>query len=583
MSDASAISPTAWQNFQRLIRYAKNYKLVALVALIGMLGYAAVDSFVLSQLKVLIDDGLQGQDDTFMAIAPFAVVILFTFRGIFHFLGSYCLAWIGNNVVAKIRQEIFEHVMKLPVPFHDKESTGKLISKITYDTEQVQSSVSKALLTLIQQFALVCGMLFVMFTTSWQLSSVFLLIIPVISVIVVTVSKRFRAISKNIQGAMGGVTSTAEQSFNAHKVVLSFDGQEREFNRFDEINTHNRHQRIKLIVTQNVSSSLIQVIASFGLAFVLYFANLDSIKESVTPGVFTTILFCIVNILRPLKLLTTVNADFQRSMAACSSIFDLLDQKVETDEGTRALNLASGELAFEKVNFSYYNDDNLALKNVSFSANAGETVAFVGRSGSGKSTASSLLLRFYQANTGQVLVDGHSVTDYKLKDLRKQFAYVSQQVVLFNDTIANNIAYGKPDATRAEIEDAAAKGHVVEFSKNLDDGLDTLIGENGSMLSGGQRQRIAIARAILCDAPFLILDEATSALDTESERHIQDALQTLQQNRTCIVIAHRLSTIEKADKIIVMDNGEIIEQGDHLTLIEKDGAYAQLHRLQFGE
>jgi len=287
-------------------------------------------------------------------------------------------------------------------------------------------------------------------------------------------------------------------------------------------------------------------------------------------------------LLRPLKLLTTVNSDFQKGMAACVSIFAVFDQEREIDSGTKNLLRVQGNIAFNNVDFFYQNKDELALKNVSFTVNSGETLAFVGRSGSGKSTASSLLLRFYDACSGKVLIDGEDITSYKLKDLRKQFAYVSQQVVLFNDTLANNIAYGKPDATEEEILAAAKSAHVIEFSEKMPDGLATNIGDNGALLSGGQRQRVAIARALLCDAPFLILDEATSALDTESERHIQDALQTLQQNRTCIVIAHRLSTIESADKIIVMENGEIIEQGDHQTLLDENGSYAQLHRFQFG-
>jgi subfamily B ATP-binding cassette protein MsbA len=493
------------------------------------------------------------------------------------------LAWVGNNVVTDLRQNLFEHIMSLPVTFHDKESTGSLISKLTFDTEQVLSATSKALLTLVQQGAMVIGFLAVMFYNSWQLSAIFLLITPIIAVIVTVVSKRFRQVSKKIQNAMGEVTSAAEQTFNAHKVVLTFSGQQREFERFGKINKHNRQQRMKMVATKSFSVPLIQIIASFALAFVLYVANLESMKASLTPGVFITVITCMTMLLRPLKLLTTVNSDFQNGMAACVSIFAVLDQEKEKDTGQQTLDKAKGTLAFDHVDFSYENDEKLALTQLSFTANAGETIALVGRSGSGKSTASAILLRFYDATAGKVLIDGKDITSYKLKDLRTQFAYVSQQVVLFNDSIANNIAYGKPSASREEIIAAAKSAHVIEFAENMPDGLDTNIGDNGALLSGGQRQRVAIARALLCDAPFLILDEATSALDTESERHIQDALQILQQNRTCIVIAHRLSTIENADKIIVMEQGEIIEQGDHQSLLAKDGAYAKLHNFQFSE
>lgn len=569
-------------NFKRLMGYVKSYKSAGIFAILCMLGYAAIDVYFLSKLPALIDDGLSGNDPNFMKWAPVFVVVCFTIRGIFHFLSNYCLAWVGNNVVTDLRQDIFKHVMAMPVSYHDEVSTGTLISKLTFDTEQVERATSKSLLTLVQQGAMVLGLLVIMFWQSWQLSSIFLVITPIIAIIVTVVSKRFRKVSKNIQNAMGVVTSAAEQTFNGHKVVLTFDGQERENKRFLKINQNNRQQRMKMVATKSASVPLIQIIASFALAFVLYVATLDGIVENLSAGVFMGIVTYMTMLLRPLKLLTNVNSEFQKGMAASTSIFELLDKNTEQDFGTKNLERAKGSLSFDSVNFTYQGSEAPVLKDINFTADVGETIALVGRSGSGKSTASSLLLRFYDASSGKVLIDGQDITSYKLKDLRKQFAYVSQQVVLFNDSIANNIAYGKPSATRAEIEEAASKAHVLEFAQGFVDGLDTNIGDNGAMLSGGQRQRVAIARALLCDAPFLILDEATSALDTESERHIQDALSILQKNRTCLVIAHRLSTIENADKIIVMEQGEIIEQGDHHTLLAQEGAYAQLHRFQFG-
>nr|WP_229816970.1 lipid A export permease/ATP-binding protein MsbA [Thalassotalea profundi] len=563
------------------MRYAKAYKMGFVVSIIGMLAYAGVDLLFLSKLQPLIDDGLTGTDPNFMKWAPAFVIACFFFRGLSHFIANFCLAWVGNHVVADLRQHIFEHIMMMPVSFHDKESTGSLISKLTYDTEQVLNATSKALLTLVQQGVFVLGLIVMMFYFSWQLSAIFLLIVPVIAFVITQVSRRFRKVSKDIQGAMGEVTTAAEQTFNGHKVVLTFDGQQREFERFNVINKNNRQQRMKMVIARSASVPIIQIIASFALAFILYIVTTPEMSD-IKPGAFIAVVTYMTMLMNPLKQLTNVNSEFQKGMAACSSIFAVLDQDLENDTGTLSLDRAKGELAFENVNFSYQGDDSLSLKQLSFNAKAGDTVALVGRSGSGKSTASALLLRFYEATAGRVLIDGENILDYKLKDLRKQFAYVSQQVVLFNDSLANNIAYGKPDATRDEIIDAATKAHVMEFANNLSDGLDTNIGDNGALLSGGQRQRIAIARALLCDAPFLILDEATSALDTESERHIQDALRLLQQNRTSIVIAHRLSTIESADNIIVMEQGEIVEQGDHQTLLNKDGAYAQLHRFQFG-
>jgi len=578
---------TAWQNFKRLVSYAKPYKLGFVAAIIGMLGYAAIDVYFLKQLQPLIDEGLAGKNANFMKWAPIFIVCAFVVRGIAHFVANYCLAWVGNNVVADLRQKLFEHIMAMPVAFHDKQSTGALISKITFDTEQVLNSVSKSILTIVQQSAFVLGLLGLMFYMSWQLSLIFLLITPVIAVIVSVVSKRFRKVSKNIQGAMGEVTTAAEQTFNGHKVVLTFGGQQREFERFGKINKHNRQQRMKMMATKSASVPIIQVIASFALAFVFYAITSDSLGESITPGTFTSVIAYMTMLLRPLKMLTNVNAEFQQGMAACVSIFSILDHEKEKDTGTKTLEKASGALSFNKVDFAYEQTDDsgkqgkLALSDLTFDLTPGETLALVGRSGSGKSTASSLLLRFYDATAGEILIDDTNIEQFKLKDLRKQFSYVSQQVVLFNDTLANNIAYGKPEATADEIIAAAKSAHVMEFAEQMEHGLETNIGENGALLSGGQRQRVAIARALLCDSPFLILDEATSALDTESERHIQDALQTLQQNRTSIVIAHRLSTIENADKIIVMDQGKIVEQGNHQSLLAKQGAYAQLHSFQF--
>lgn len=569
---------------KRFLNYLKAYKVPFVFAIIGMIGYSAVDTFVFAQLQPMIDESLGKNDHDYLRLAAYAIVPLFLLRGTFNFMGSYTLSWIGAQVVMRMRQQLFDKYIHLPVSFHDNHSVGGLISKVTYDTEQVANASGKALLTLVREGALVIGLLCVMFYYSWQLSLIFLLIGPVVAVIVSFVSKRFRVVSKNIQHSMGNLTSSVEQAVKGHKVVIMFGGQEIEQNRFKQKNNHNRQQTMKLSVTSILSVSSIQVIASIALAVVLYIASTPGMLEKLTAGVFINVVFCMVMLLKPLKQLTTINNQFQKGMAACASIFEILDEADEEDSGRTKIERATGKIEFDDVTFSYPGKHTPALSNVSFTANPGQSVALVGRSGSGKSTISSLLTRFYVPQEGQIRLDDMPLNDVDLKALRAQFAVVSQNVTLFNDTIANNIAYGaRQNVSRKEIENAARMAHVEEFLANLPEGLDTVIGENGLMLSGGQRQRIAIARAILAEAPILILDEATSALDTESERLIQDALEKLQKRCTSIVVAHRLSTIENADCIMVVEQGRIIEKGKHDELLEKGGHYAQLHALQFGE
>lgn len=570
--------------FKRFTGYLKEFKPAFLVAMLGMIGYSLLDAFVISRLQIVIDESLTTGDYEYLRLAAFFVVPIFILRGVLNFMGTYTLAWVGNKVVMRMRQQLFQQYIHLPVSFHDQNSTGELISKVIYDTEQVANAAGKAFATLIREGAFVIGLLFWMFYLSWQLSLIFLLIGPVVAGIVSFVSKRFRIVSKNIQQAMGSLTSAVEQVIKGHKVVLMFGGQDLESDRFESKNNNNRQQNMKLIVARILSVTSVQVIASIALATVLYVASIPGFVENLTAGVFTTIVVAMTTLLKPLKQLTTINSEFQRGMAACVSIFDVLDQQIEQDQGKQTLLRAKGAIEFNQVTFSYPGKEMPALKAISFAVEPGKSCALVGRSGSGKSTISSLLTRFYNCQQGQVTLDGIELQDIELKDLRRQFALVSQHVTLFNDTIANNIAYGSNEkVTSEQIQQAAKIAHVQEFVDLLPDGMDTLIGENGFSLSGGQRQRIAIARAILLDAPVLILDEATSALDTESERLIQDALEKLQKNRTSIVVAHRLSTIENADQILVIEQGEILERGDHTSLLEQDGAYAQLHKLQFGE
>ncbi len=570
------------KTFRRLMGYIKPYRAAFFFSIIGMLGYAGVDTFFFSQIETLIDDGLTSSNPKILLYGAIFVPVVFILRGLFNFISTYFLNWVGFRVVTTLRQQLFDHMMKLPVSFHDRHSTGDLISKITYTTQQVAEASSRAVLILIREGAFVIGLLSLMFYHSWQLSLVFLVVGPLIAKIVAVVSKRFRKVSGRIQTAMGDVTTTAEQMINGHKVVVMYEGQKRESKRFSTINNITRNQNMKLINAQSLSTSLIQLIASFSLSMVLVLASFPDMLAQLSAGAFTTLLTAMIMLLRPLKQLTTVNSDFQRGIAAAQSIFSVLDEDAEVDSGKQNLDRARGDIKFEHVNFAYDETESPALADVSFHVKPGKTLALVGRSGSGKSTISNLLTRFYTPQGGVIKLDDGDIYDYRLKALRRQFALVSQHVTLFNDSIANNIAYGAHgDVTLDDIRRVAEQAYVTEFTDNLPNGLDTTVGENGVMLSGGQRQRIAIARALLRDAPILILDEATSALDSESERHIQSALQALQQDRTSIVIAHRLSTIENADEILVLEDGAVIERGNHQQLLEQEGAYYQLYSLQF--
>jgi len=505
-------------------------------------------------------------------------------RGVTSYASSYCISWVSGNVVMRMRRSLFAHMMSMPVSFFDQQSTGTLLSRITYDSEQVASSSSSALVTVVREGASIIGLFIMMFYYSWQLSLILILLAPIVSFTIRLVSKRFRNISKTMQNTMGEVTTSAEQMLKGHKEVLIFGGQEIETQRFAVVSNRMRQQGMKLVSASSISDPIIQLIASLALAFILYAASFPAVMETLTAGTITVVFSSMIALMRPLKSLTNVNAQFQRGMAACQTLFSILDAEEEVDNGQRTIERAQGDIEFRNVTFTYPGRETPALKNINLTLPAGKTVALVGRSGSGKSTLASLLTRFYDIQSGQILLDGQEITDYKLQTLRNQVALVSQNVHLFNDTIANNIAYARADQySREDIENVAKMAHAMDFISRMDNGLDTVIGENGVLLSGGQRQRIAIARALLRDCPILILDEATSALDTESERAIQSALDELQRNRTSLVIAHRLSTIEKADMIVVVEDGQIIERGTHQELLEQAGAYAQLHRIQFGQ
>ncbi|MEO2279427.1 lipid A export permease/ATP-binding protein MsbA [Pseudoalteromonas pernae] len=576
---------SATNTYKRLLGYVKDFKSAAIVAVIGMLGYSAMDATFVWLMQPFIDDGLTDRNSTVLTWAPYVVIALVIGRGTFNFLSSYCLAYVGSQVVRSLRQDLFTHMLNLPVSFHDNHSNGELISKITFDTEQVQQAITKALLVLVREGAYVVFLLVVMFSASWKLSLIFLVITPIVAVIVSVVSKRFRKISKNIQNAMGDVTRCSEQMLSGHKVIHGFNGQQQETERFARVNNINRLQRVKMDATKALSVSVIQILAASSMAVILVLISMPGMIDSITSGTFVTLISSMMLMLRPLKQLSNVNSELQRGIAAAQSIFAVLDTEIEKDTGTVVIEKAKGLIEVNNLNFTYPSVTDPVLKGLNLKIAAGEKIALVGRSGSGKSTLSNLLPRYYDiADREAITLDGEPLDTYTLKSLRQQFAIVSQQVVLFNDTIANNIMYGlETPLSESDLIEVAKKAHVWEFVKDLPEGLQTTIGEDGVMLSGGQRQRIAIARAIVKDAPILILDEATSALDTESEKLIQNALESLMRDKTAIIIAHRLSTIEQADCIYVMDKGQIIEQGTHAQLLEKDGTYAALAKMQQGE
>ena len=573
----------SWRTFKRLFGYLKFYKLAFFIAILGNLTYAGMDFLFVRSLEPLTDEALVSGDMEILKIAPFFIIGLLFFRGIASFISAYCMSWVGQNIVQKIRIQMAEHYMHLPSQFFDQNSSGSLVSKITFNTQQVASATTDAITKLLREGGLIIYILYYLFSTSWKLASLFLVAAPFIGLVVAFASKRFKKISTHIQNAMGGMTQNTQEVVDGYKVIKTFSGEEYELQRFSNAAKKNRQQNIKMVITKAFSVPLIQLIASFSFALVVYYAGLELANNTLSPGQFVTMLSMMMLMLKPLKIISNLNSVIQQGIAAAHSLFEVLDEQKELDIGNNEIESPNGDLEFSQVGFSYKNDEVKVLNNISFSVAAGQTIALVGRSGSGKSTITNLLLRFYNPQNGKILLDGVNTEDLKLENLRKHISIVSQQVTLFNTSVLNNIAYAAEEVDMERVKDAAKKAHAWEFIEKLPKGLDEFVGENGQRLSGGQRQRLAIARALYKDAPIVILDEATSALDTESERHIQKALDSLTNNKTTLVIAHRLSTVEKADCILVLDDGQIIERGTHSELLAKDGFYATLYKMQFKE
>ncbi|MGI9303957.1 MAG: lipid A export permease/ATP-binding protein MsbA [Gammaproteobacteria bacterium] len=569
--------------YRRLLDYVLRHWRAVAVAIAGMLVYAATEVGFAALMKPMFDDGLAGRDQSMIRWISLAVILIFMARGTAGFFSTYLMSAVGRRVVKELRTAMFGQLLHMPASFYDENSSGQLISKLSYNAERVAFTATDCVVLLVRDTLSIVGLLAWMFYLNWILTLCLLLTIPFIAGLVMFVSKVFRAVSHKIQDSMGDITHVAKEMIEGHRVVKIFGGEDYEARQFEKVNERNRRLQMRIVATQAASTPIVQLIIASSLAGILFITSFDTILGSITVGTFGSFITAVLLLLQPARRLTNVNAKLQEGIAAGESIFELLDSEAEQDRPV-AGGRVSGHIEYRNVCFSYDEAKGRVLQGVSFRVRRGQTVALVGHSGAGKSTLVNLLPRFYEPQFGEILIDDVNVRQYGLRDLRSQIAYVGQDVTLFNDSIADNIAYGREgDTTVDEIRRAAMAAHAGEFIDELPAGLNTQVGENGVLLSGGQRQRIAIARALLKDAPILILDEATSSLDTESERYIQAALEVLLKDRTTLVIAHRLSTIERADCIVVMRDGRIVDSGTHGELLAREGLYTTLYRMQFQE
>lgn len=573
---------TSTELYLRLLKYVLPYRKVFALALAGMMVVAATEPALPAIFKPLLDGTFVEKDATIMRWMPLVIIGLFVVRGLAEYTAQYSIAWVGNKVVVDLRNAMFDKLLQTPTQYFDDHPTGNLISKLTFDVAQVTAAATSVLTILVKDTLSIIGLLAWMLWLNWKLTLLALVMTPIIVAVVRLISGRLRRLSRDTQHAMGDITQVLGEAIEGHKVVKLFGGQQYEAGRFDAHINRIRSYMMKQTAAAAASVPIVQFVAALALASIIYFATQQSHADQITIGGFISFITAMLMLTAPLKRITGINEPLQRGLAAAESVFELVDQSGEPDPGTVTVTRARGEICFENLSFSYTDAKRPALAQINLAIAPGETVALVGASGSGKTTLANMVPRFYHPTLGRITLDGHDLASLRLASLRANIALVSQDVVLFNDTVAANIAYGvMKDTAEPEIAAAAEAAHAMEFIRRLPRGLETLVGENGAKLSGGQRQRIAIARALLKNAPVLILDEATSALDSESERHVQAALDVLMRERTTLVIAHRLSTIEKASRIVVLDKGRIAEIGSHRELLERGGIYARLYRIQF--
>lgn len=577
---------TPGQVYRRLWSYTRRYWPMFALGVLGASVDAGMQAIFIKFMEDLIDRVFVDKDSAFGLVLAGIIMATVVLRALGNFAGTYGMEWTGRRVVTDLRGELFDAYLDQPSTFFDNNNAGQLISKLTYNSEQVAQAATNAIINALRDIMLIFYLIGLMLYLNAKLALTMLILAPIVALIVSVVSRSFRRISRRIQDSFGDVAHVTEEAVVGQRVIKVFQGQASERKRFAEANEKNRRLHLRMVATHMISSTTVQITAGFAMVLMMVISSRPAMLQDISAGTFTALLFAMVGTIPPLKRLTGIQSSIEKGLAAAESIFRVVDGEREKDTGTYRVERAQGELEFRKLRFSYggNGDDRVVLDDINFHVPAGSVTALVGRSGSGKTTLANLLPRFYVGYEGSITVDGVELADYGLQDLRSQIALVSQDVVLFNDTVAGNIAYGAlAGASREDILKAAKDAYALEFIEALPEGLDTLVGENGTRLSGGQRQRLAIARALLKDAPILILDEATSALDAESERAIQDALEEVMKDRTTLVIAHRLSTIENADQVVVLEEGRLVEMGTHDELLALGQTYAQLYQTQFNE